>query len=448
MKNLIFYLVVFLITSQNLFSQNNNNWTGTPDQKLGGLFTIWAQVKFGFPHRTRLDEINWDSTAQNFISKVIEANEVESYYKILMELTALLSDSHTEIIPPWGRFIPDYDIPQIEIVVINDRFYILRTGNTDEIKKQKIYPGIEILEVNDGIPVAKYFQDNVLKYHSRGSKQANNTALLYYMLYGPKQSKVKLKVRDLNGEIQNVELSRNANGGEGEPFFYTFIKHLFAKSIESRIQTDSILYITLPNFESKNKNIREDFLKMIDELDLAIIKGMIIDLRYNMGGSHSIMQPIVSCLIDEPVKAPTNHYFHYTAAYIPWQNKPAIEWDKREWEIQPRNGKRYDGPIVLLIGPYTHSSGEDMVIELSQRKNCITVGEPTAGGAGGKLSFPLPGGGEFNMSTFKATYPDGTEYMINGIQPDILIQRTTEDIVQDNDPVMDKAIELLSASKF
>jgi len=183
-------------------------------------------------------------------------------------------------------------------------------------------------------------------------------------------------------------------------------------------------------------------------LELTSIKGMIIDLRYNMGGSHSIMQPIVSCLIDEPVKAPTNHYFHYTAAYIPWQNKPAIEWDKRELEIQPRNGKRYDGPIVLLIGPYTHSSGEDMVIELSQRKNCITIGEPTAGGAGGKLSFPLPGGGEFNMSTFKATYPDGTEYMIKGIQPDILIQKTLDDIVQDNDPVMDKAVEVLKTNKL
>ena len=36
-----------------------------------------------------------------------------------------------------------------------------------------------------------------------------------------------------------------------------------------------------------------------------------------------------------------------------------------------QDGKRYTGPIVLLLGPYTHSSGEDMVIELSQRKDCI-----------------------------------------------------------------------------
>ena len=161
MKRLILHFIVILIIPQTLFSQNLNNWTGTTDQKIAGLFTIWAQTKFGFPNRDKLDEINWDSTAQNFIQKVIEANDIESYYKILRELTALLSDSHTEIIPPWGRFISGYDIPQIEIVVINDRFYIQRTGNTDEIKKQEILPGFEILEVNDGIPISKYLQAGI-----------------------------------------------------------------------------------------------------------------------------------------------------------------------------------------------------------------------------------------------------------------------------------------------
>lgn len=255
MKKIILYSALLLMNYQTLFSQNLNEWTGATEQKLRGLFTIWAQIKFGFPHRPRLEEINWDSTAQSFITKVIKANDLGCYYKILMELTALLSDSHTEIIPPWGRFKPDYDIPHIELVVIDDRFYIMRTGNTDEIKKQEIIPGREILEVNDGIPVLKFFKDNVLKYHSRGSKQGNYSALLYYLFYGHKDKKVKLKVRDLNNEIRIIELSRNASSGEDEPFFYNFIKYLFANTIESQILTDSIVYIILPNFESNNKNV-------------------------------------------------------------------------------------------------------------------------------------------------------------------------------------------------
>ncbi|MEJ2721667.1 MAG: S41 family peptidase [bacterium] len=105
---------------------------------------------------------------------------------------------------------------------------------------------------------------------------------------------------------------------------------------------------------------------------------------------------------------------------------------------------RYLGPLVVLIGPYTHSSGEDMVIELSQTGRCVTVGEPTAGGAGDRLSSPLPGGGQFTVSTFKSTYPDGREYMATGIQPDFEINRTLTDIIDGNDRVLKKAVEVIT----
>ena len=76
--------------------------------------TIWAQTKFGFPHQERLQALDWDNKVLGFIPRVLEAEDVNSYYEALMEMTALLQDSHTEVIPPWGRFIPGFDIPPIE----------------------------------------------------------------------------------------------------------------------------------------------------------------------------------------------------------------------------------------------------------------------------------------------------------------------------------------------
>ena len=63
-----------------------------------------------------------------------------------MELAALLKDSHTFIIPPWGCLIPGYDILQLEIQVIDDKFYIAQMGDTEEFQSQRIYP---ILEIGD-----------------------------------------------------------------------------------------------------------------------------------------------------------------------------------------------------------------------------------------------------------------------------------------------------------
>jgi carboxyl-terminal processing protease len=453
MKKIITVLIIHLFFVVIIFAQTEkksivtNNWTGTIEQKISGLFTIWAQTKFAFPHRERLDILDWDSKVREFIPRIVEAKDIESYYSLLMELTSLLQDSHTEVVPPWGRFTPGFDIPAIELIVINDKFYIIRTGDTGEIRNQGIVPGMEILEVGDGIPISQYFQENVLRYYTRGSKRANNRVLVYYLLYGPKDSKIKLMVRDSEKKTKLVELTRNATSGSGPIFMYTFVKYSFANMIESRFLTDGILYVNLPNFQNENKKVKEDFLKLIDNTDPDSIKGMIIDLRYNLGGSHSILHPIVSRLIDSIVKTPTNNFFKYTAAYLPWGKEKAYSWHKQDWEVFPSDGKRYKGAIVLLIGPYTHSSAEDMVIELSQTGRCVTVGEPTAGGAGGGLSFSLPGGGSFAVSSFKATYPDGTDYMDSGIQPDYEIQTELEDILGGKDRVLEKAVEVLKKQK-
>ena len=455
MKKKICLIIFFLFNlnilqaQQHHISSESYEWQGTPAEKVWGLMTIWAQTKFAFPHRDRLQNLDWDNKVQEFIPKVLSANNLDSYYRVLMELTALLRDSHTEVIPPWGRFTPGFDIPPIEIKVINDKFFIIRTGNTDEIKNNNIQPGMEILEVGEGIPVQRFFEENVLKYHSRGSKHANETVLLYYLFYGPQESKVKLKVKDLDEKVRIVELTRNASSAENPPFMYSFVKYSFANSIEHRILPGGILYVNLPNFQSENPKIRDNFLKLIDETDLTAIKGMIIDVRYNLGGSHDILHPIVSSLIDSTVRTPTNHYLEYAGALFAGGEKQSFTWKSRDWSVLPRKGKRYSGPLAILVGSYTHSSGEDLVIELSQRSNCVTIGQKTAGGAGGRYTFSLPGGGKFTMSTFKATYPDGKEYMGTGIQPDIEIYPDLNDTIRGNDIVLEKAKQvLLNFSNF
>jgi len=449
MKRLLIYVMTCVLLSQGGMAQPSERsgkgspWLNATDQKIWGLMTIWAQTKYAFPHRERLSEINWDSTVQAFIPRVLEAKGQEGYYRTLMELVAVLRDSHTEVIPPWGRFTPGFDMPPVEVKVIDDKFFIIRTGDTEEMRAQNVVPGMEIVEIGDGIPVRQFFQDNVLKYHSRGSKWANEAVGVFYLLYGPKGTKVHLTVRDGSHDLRKIELTRDAMTGGRKPFLYTFVKHLMAKTIDHSMLADGILYVNLPNFESENAKIRDDFVALIDTTDLTAIKGIIIDLRYNLGGSHNILHPIVGCLIDSAVKTPTDHYVEYAPAPARWGEREAFILKSRNWEVPPRDGKRYNGPLVLLIGPTTHSSGEDMVIELSQTGRCTTIGEPTAGGAGGRFASSLPGGGEFTVSTFRATYPDGKEYMEMGIQPDVEIRVTLDDILAGKDRVLEKGIDVI-----
>lgn len=435
-------IIITLLLISNSIVTGDDELPGdfTNDKKIYGLMTIWSEVKFGFPYPEKLQELNWDQKVQEFIPRVVNVKNIEEYYYTLMEFSTLLGNSHTSVLPPWGYFKPGHDMPPIEIAIIDDRFYIKRLGSNEEINKASLVPGTELLEINS-LGVQEYFKENVLKYYSQGSKQANNAILTVYLLNGPIEEKIELKIKDLDSNIKNVVLSRNSTNSDGSPFLYEFVSNIFVESsiTVNRIK-DDILYIKIPNFESEQVGL--DFQKLIDNEDFTSVEGMILDVRKNMGGSSKVCNQIVECLIDEPVVAPLMVYPQYSAAKKAWGKKES--WNTSKNTINPREGKKYLGPLVILIDAVTNSSAEDLAIELMQAKRATMIGQQTAGGAGNTLQIELPFGGTFNLATFKAVFPDGTDYMGIGIKPDIVVQPTLDNIIKGVDSTLSKAIDLLT----
>jgi carboxyl-terminal processing protease len=443
-KTAIFCLLSILVLVSPAMSQPpaqpspGQEWTGTDQQKLWGLMQIWSEAKYAYPHFERLG-LDWDATVQEFIPRAMAAEDMDGYYMVLMELVSTLKDSHTSVLPPWDYFKPGYDSPPVEVQVIDDNFYVARAGDTEETKAQRIYPGLEILEI-DGAQVGDHFADKVLKYYTMGTKQADEAILVVYLLSGPKDSAVGMKVKDTDGAIRNVSLTRNSTIGNGPPFMYRFVENAFmAQAIESKMLEDGILYVKIPNFE--HEQIETSFTQLIDGMDDGSVKGMLIDVRNNMGGSSRYCNAMVSCLIDETVQSPTMHYPEYVAAHKAWGRKQA--WSSKHTDVVPRDGKKYLGPIVVLTGPVTNSTAEDLVIELMQTGRATTVGGRTEGGAGNPLNVPLPGGGTFRVATFNATFPDGTEYVGIGIKPDVEVYPTVQDLIDGTDPVLAKGVEVV-----
>lgn len=441
MKTALAYLFLTYFLFTNSYTYANDVKSGiTDEQKIYGLITIWSEVKFGFPYPDKLKSLDWDKKVRDYIPRVVNSQDVEDYYKILMEFASLLEDSHTSVLPPWGYFKPGYDMPSIEIQVIDDKFYISRTGDSVEITSQEILPGTEILEI-DKTPIQIYFKENILKYYSQGSKQANDAILVVYLLNGPQTEKVNLKIRDVNGIVRNVVLSRNSANKDGSPFLYQFVNNIFVEQTISVSQLENnILYIKIPNFD--NRQIGNDFQALIDSIDSSTVNGLIIDVRYNMGGNSNVSDKIVQCLIDKPISSPLMHYPHYIAANKAW-GKDEI-WGMEKNMIIPREGKRYLGPIVVITNSVTNSTAEDFAIEMKYSGRATIVGQITAGGAGNTLQFELPFGGTFNLATFKATLPDDTEYIGVGMVPDVEVNPTVSDIINKLDNSLKTSVELLN----
>lgn len=417
---------------------SNTEWTGTDEQKLWGLMTVWAETRYAFPWFEERPDLDWDAAARSFIPKVLAADGVESYYAVLSELVTLLQDSHTNVLPPWGHFTPGFDYPPVFVQVVDGRFLFTAVGDAEQLERQRIYPGLEILSMN-GRPVADVFETEVLRYRTQGSRQANEALLPFFLLYGPAGETVSLEVGDLDGGTRDVSLTRSSAQRDGSPYFPPFLTNMMASSVVSRNLESGILYVALPTFE--NDQIRVDFQRLIDGSDLSSVNGLILDVRGNMGGSSRTGNGIVSCLIDEPVSSPTMTYPSYSAAERAWGRD--IRWSTVHNEIPPRVGARYLGPIVVLTDSITHSSAEDLVIELQTAGRATVVGRNTAGGAGNRIQAALPGGGTLNVSTFRAAYPDGRDYIGKGITPDVAVSPTREDIAEGRDPVLERGIEIL-----
>lgn len=177
-------------------------------------------------------------------------------------------------------------------------------------------------------------------------------------------------------------------------------------------------------------------------MDLNKIKGMIIDLRSNIGGNNEYAFKIVSRLITEPVKTSKWKTRQYIPALRSW-GRPE-KWYEEEAEIiEPSTQKNYSGPLVILTSPFTCSSSEDFIVPLDYSNRAILVGQKTAGSTGNPLVLALPGGGVFRVCTKRDTYPDGKEFVGFGIDPDITVRRTQKDIYKYEDPVLKKALDVI-----
>lgn len=145
--------------------------------------------------------VDWDRKVQEYIPRVISADNLDGYYEVLMEFAALLKDGHTAVMPPWRYMKPGHDHPPVELQVVGGQFIVARTGDAGEIRTQRIYPGLEVLEIGR-VPVRTYLKENVLRFNSRGTPQADEAIALVGILSGPRDIQVPLKVKDPAGTVR------------------------------------------------------------------------------------------------------------------------------------------------------------------------------------------------------------------------------------------------------
>ena len=119
---------------------------------------------------------------------------------------------------------------------------------------------------------------------------------------------------------------------------------------------------------------------------------------------------------------------------------------EREFKAQARRSA-WPGEVAVLIGTGTAGPGEIVAAALADAKRGPIVGGRTLGRAGVQETFPLPTGG-LVLTVGKYLSPSGKSIHLEGVQPTVAVETALEpieDTAPVGDPVLDKAIELLTA---
>jgi hypothetical protein len=112
---------------------------------------------------------------------------------------------------------------------------------------------------------------------------------------------------------------------------------------------------------------------------------------------------------------------------------------------------RFSGDVFLLIGPGTFSAASDFATEMHDNQLATLVGQsisqkPTS--FGDNLYFHLPHTHIEGTVSYKMCYrPDATKDDDPTLYPDVEVWPMIDDILNGNDPVFDKVLELIESKE-
>ena len=197
--------------------------------------------------------------------------------------------------------------------------------------------------------------------------------------------------------------------------------------IKYQILEDNIGYIYYGSFSS---GVGESNL---DEVlnELSICDGLILDIRNNGGGLLTLSDRIASRFTNEK----------RLTGYISYKNGPGHN-DFSSPEpvyVKPATDRvRWQKPVAVLTNRRSFSSANDFVGKMKEMPQAIIIGDKTGGGSGLPFSSELPNGWSVRFSASPMYDPD-MNHQEFGIDPDIHVNMTSEDMQKGIDTIIETA---------
>lgn len=231
--------------------------------------------------------------------------------------------------------------------------------------------------------------------------------LVVSKIRGPQGTKVTLGI-ERNGETKKFEVTR---------------EKISVDTVETRFVGD-VAYILVNEFGVQTTN---EFAKVVAQVEKENIGKIIIDLRNNPGG-----------ILDTAIEM-TGYLFNPDTKVVIEKGKSSEKIHKTSGPGNLKNSK-----LVVLVNEGSASAAEILAGAVQDNDRGEVLGAKTYGkGTVQQLDF-LPQGTSVKITVAKWLTPNGHDIDKSGITPDIEIKEEDDQMFSDNDPVLNRALQLLS----
>lgn len=376
--------------------------TSLQEQQIATFETLWNHLQENYIYFESTDA-NWDALHAEYLQRVETGLTTDEFNTLIEELAAEL---------PEGSMGYQSRAERIETDVIDTSSYEgigAFVGFSEEPE-----PHIILLDVIEGSPA----EQAGLRAHDSIFEIDGSPVLLEEGLTavdrvrGPAGSSVALRIQSPGEPVRSVEVKRGKLNTVGRLEAFN-------------LRGTDYGYLLFPPVGYDT--LDEDVVKSMQAFTTnRTLEGLILDLR------------IASSTRGWPLEA----------LYTMFYNGPMGDFytrnDKQSVRVQ---GQDVFGsqkvPLIVLVGRNTSGTPEILAASLQMHERATVVGETTPGSIEGATSYYLPDGSELFIQTTSFMLPDGTDVGTQGVVPNFPVEAGWDEILPDQDPVLDKAIELL-----
>lgn len=416
------------------------------DMGFGEAFeTFFARASLEYPF-TQEKNVDWQALHTEFAPQFGRVSNSRQFFDVMQAFMMRIPDGHIGMTPNgdafweregggFGWVLTQLSDGRVVVSQVLDTVEDASTGQrvSSPAAETGVQVGAEIISWN-GQPAAQALAATPLFFGPASTPDGELLDRLTMFARIELFQALDLEYRNPGGQSVSVTL---ASVPELDSYFASYgIPDALQQPVEGEIFEElGIAYIRINDFLGDPDLMARTWEHFIAGMNEEGVESLVLDMRYNSGGSMGLAFGFAEFFYDEEVTLWSGEYYNglleeFKISERPVQLKPTTDY--------------FDGDIIILISPTCVSACEGFTYSLSSTGRARVVGYSTSAGAFGGVGlgqYRFPGDYDFQIPTTKSIDSNGNTILEGiGIVPDILVPFTMDSLMSSEDELLQIAI--------